>query len=70
MFDIILAVLFAYNNSTRAKKKGQNTALWVFITIISVFMGEMIGGLAVLFFFNNGVVNMKAYTAGHERWSS
>jgi len=63
MFDLLIALLLGINNGSRARVKGQRPWLWIFITMIFMFVGEIIGMIIVLLFFNNGVVDFRALSA-------
>ena len=65
MFDLLIAMLLGTLNSARARKKGKNSLLWIFLTVVCVIAGEIIGGFLTLFFFNNGAVNIDALSTGH-----
>jgi hypothetical protein len=66
MLDLLIAILFGINNSRRAKAKGQNPTLWIFITVVATMFGEFIGNVVVLMFFNHNIVDVKAFLAGKE----
>jgi hypothetical protein len=52
--DIFLVVFLAWRNSLRARLKGQNSAVWVLITIFTYYFFEVIGFFAVFAFFYKG----------------
>lgn len=66
MFDLLIAILLGINNGARARIKGQRGGLWIFITVICMLIGEMIGGIIILIFFNNGAIDFNAASSGKE----
>lgn len=44
MAELLLSIFFAYRNAMLAKTKGQNTVVWVIITIVTFFLAYGIGG--------------------------
>ncbi len=58
IFSILLLCLLGYNNSTKAKLKGQNGLLWGVITIVSFIVFQAIGLYAVIVMFCRGEVDM------------
>ena len=64
MIGLLILIVLGYSNSRIARAKGQNVLIWILITIVAFLIGQMIGGMVVLFFFNKGVVNMDALSNG------
>jgi hypothetical protein len=60
MFELLIAILLGINNGSRARMKGQNPGLWIFITVICMIITEVMGMFIVLLFFNHGVVDLHA----------
>ena len=50
----ILAIILGYRNGLIAKRKSKSTILWVFLTVLGYFIGEVIGTALVAGFFYRG----------------
>lgn len=48
MFEILLGIFCAYRNALLAKQKGQNTVVWVLITLAAFLVAYMIGAVALV----------------------
>lgn len=55
----ILAIILGYRNGLIAKRKGKNTILWIFLTVLGYFIGEVIGTALVATFFYGGKMEPK-----------
>jgi hypothetical protein len=60
---VLLVVFLAYKNNLLAKRKGQNSIVWVFITILAFFIGEIIGGMIMLLLFYKGEYTIEGLQA-------
>lgn len=60
MFELAISVFCAYQNAKLARKKGQNTVLWVFITIVSFFVAYTIAAVALVLMMYKGPMDKDA----------
>ena len=58
----ILAIILGYRNGLIAKRKGKNTILWVFLTVLGYFIGEVIGTALIAIFFYGGKMEPQELT--------
>lgn len=62
MFEMLLAIFCAYQNAQIAKRKAQNTVVWVIITIVSYFVFYTIGAGILVALKYNGPLEQTAMT--------
>lgn len=52
--DFLLWIFLCYNNAQLAKRKGQNVAIWVVLTLIFAFLGYFLAALFMYGVFYRG----------------
>jgi hypothetical protein len=57
---LIFCVYLSFRNALLAKRKGQNTVVWVLITAVAFFLASAIGVAIVLALFYQGPLEAKA----------
>lgn len=62
MFELAISIFCAYQNAKLAKRKGQNTVVWVFITIITFFLTYGIGAGVLVSIMYDGPLEQAALT--------
>lgn len=60
-FDLILCIFLSYKNAQLAKLKGQNTIVWVTLTIVLYFVGYIIGLGIMMALMYRGPLNQEAF---------
>lgn len=60
MFELLLAVFCSYRNAQLAKRKGQNTVVWVLITMFAFFISYFIGSIVMVSVFYRGALTSEA----------
>lgn len=62
MFELLLAIFCSYRNAQLAKIKGQNTVVWVIITIALYFVFYTIGAAILIAIMYKGPWQQSALT--------
>lgn len=57
---LIFCVYLSFRNALLAKRKGQNTVVWVLITVVAFFLASAIGVAIVLALFYRGPLEPQA----------
>lgn len=60
MLELLLILFCAYSNAQLAKRKGQNTVLWGFITIVSFMVTYVVGGSIMVMMMYKGPLDPSA----------
>lgn len=60
MFELGLSIFCSYRNAQLAKRKGQNTVIWVIITLVAFFISYMIGFMLMVGMFYRGPLEQNA----------
>lgn len=63
MFELGLSIFCSYRNAQLAKRKGQNTVIWVIITLVAFFISYMIGFMLMVTMFYHGPLEQNALIA-------
>jgi Na+-driven multidrug efflux pump len=63
MFELLLSIFCSYRNAQLARRKGQNTVIWVIITMVAFFLGYFIGSVAMVSIFYRGDLTPQAMMA-------
>lgn len=63
MFFLLICIFFAYRNGLLAKQKGQNTVVWVIISIVAFFIAYIAGTLLMVALFYRGPIDPSARQA-------
>ena len=62
MLEIFLSIFLAYRNAQLAKRKGQNTVVWVIITLAAFFLTYLVAGAVYIAMLYNGPLDPKSLT--------
>lgn len=62
MFELLLAIFCSYKNAQIAKRKAQNTVVWVIITIVAYFVCYTIGAGILVALMYKGPLEQVAMT--------
>lgn len=54
MFEILLCIFLSYRNAQLAKLKGQNTVVWVILTVVSYLVAYTISAVALVLLLYSG----------------
>ncbi|WP_276133781.1 hypothetical protein [Polluticoccus soli] len=60
MPELLLSIFFSYKNAQIAKTKGLNTIIWVLLTLLAFFTGELIAGTIAIALFYSGPLDQKS----------
>lgn len=60
LFLIALVVFCAYQNAKLAERKGQNTVLWAFITVVAVAIAFVFSSAALVLIMYKGPIEQSA----------
>lgn len=63
MFELGLSIFCSYRNAQLAKRKGQNTVIWVIITLVAFFISYLIGFMLMVGMFYRGPLEQNALIA-------
>lgn len=60
MFELLLSIFCSYRNAQLAKRKGQNTVVWVFITLVAYWICYSFGSALLIVATYKGPFEPKA----------
>lgn len=63
MFELLLSIFCSYRNAQLAKRKGQNTIIWVIITMVAFFLSYFVGFMLMILIFYKGALEQTAILA-------
>lgn len=62
MFELLLSIFLSYRNAQLAKAKGQNTIVWVILTLTAFFVAYIFGGVILFLILYKGPMEQRAVT--------